>query len=45
MARSKEYLESLVRELAKLPTEVEWVEFKCNNKEPERIAKFNNISF
>ena len=29
MARSVEYLESLVRELSKLPTEVEWVEFKC----------------
>lgn len=40
MARSKEYLESLVRELVKLPTEVEWVEFKCNNKDPERIAKY-----
>ena len=40
MARSVEYLESLVRELSKLPTEVEWVEFKCNNKDPERIAKY-----
>lgn len=38
MARSAEYLESLVRELSKLPTEVEWAEFKCNNKDPERIA-------
>lgn len=40
MARSVEYLESLVRELSKLSTEVEWVEFKCNNKDPERIAKY-----
>lgn len=29
-----EYLRSLVRELAKLPDETEWVEFKCNNKQP-----------
>ena len=28
--RSVEYLQSLVRELAKLPDETEWVEFKCN---------------
>lgn len=34
------YLQSLVRELTKLPTETEWVEFKCNNKDPERIAKY-----
>lgn len=40
MSRSAEYLESLVRELSKLPTEVEWAEFKCNNKDPERIAKY-----
>ena len=38
--RSIEYLQSLVRELAKLPSEVEWVEFKCNNKDPERIAEY-----
>ena len=38
--RSTEYLQSLVRELAKLSDEVEWVEFKCNNKDPERIAKY-----
>lgn len=40
MERSVKYLESLVRELSKLPTEVEWIEFKCNNKDPERIAKY-----
>lgn len=38
--RTTEYLQSLVRELAKLSDEVEWVEFKCNNKDPERIAKY-----
>lgn len=38
--RSTEYLQSLVRELAKLSNEVEWVEFKCNNKDPERVAKY-----
>ena len=32
--RTIDYLRSLVRELSKLPTEVEWVEFKCNNKNP-----------
>ena len=32
--RLVEYLRSLVRELAKLPDETEWVEFKCNNKQP-----------
>ncbi len=39
-SRSIEYLQSLVRELSKLPDETEWVEFKCNNKDPERIAKY-----
>ena len=39
-ARTDDYLRSLVRELAKLPTEIEWVEFKCNNKDPERIAQY-----
>ena len=38
--RTTEYLQSLVRELTKLSDEVEWVEFKCNNKDPERIAKY-----
>lgn len=37
---SMEYLKSLVRELSKLPSETEWVEFKCNNKNPELIAKY-----
>ena len=38
--RTVEYLRSLVRELSKLSDEVEWVEFKCNNEDPERIAKY-----
>ena len=38
--RSIEYYQELVRSLATLPTEVEWVEFKVNNKDPERIAKY-----
>lgn len=37
---SMEYLRSVVRELTKLPSETEWVEFKCNNKNPEMIAKY-----
>ena len=40
MERTKEYFQNLIRELAKLPQEVEWVEFKCNNKDPERIAMY-----
>ncbi|MCD8120608.1 MAG: putative DNA binding domain-containing protein [Lachnospiraceae bacterium] len=39
-ARTEEYLRSIVRELVKLPVENEWVEFKCNNKDTERIAKY-----
>lgn len=39
-SRSIEYLESLVRELVKLPNETEWVEFKCNNKEPQMIGEY-----
>ncbi len=38
--KTNEYLQKLIKELAKLPTETEWVEFKCNNKDPERIAKY-----
>lgn len=39
-SRSMEYLKSLVRELVKLPSETEWVEFKCNNKEPQMIGEY-----
>lgn len=38
--RSVEYLQSLVRELAKLSDETEWVEFKCNNKQPQMIGEY-----
>ncbi len=40
MDRSVEYYQELVRSLAALPTEVEWAEFKLNNNDPERIAKY-----
>lgn len=40
MNRSIEYYQELVKSLAALPTEVEWAEFKVNNKDPERIAKY-----
>jgi predicted HTH transcriptional regulator len=35
-----EYLQSIVRELTKLPSETEWIEFKCNNQNPQRIAEY-----
>ena len=38
--RSIEYLQSLVRELIKVPSETEWVEFKCNNKDPQMIGEY-----
>lgn len=38
--RPSDYYRSLVIELSKLPAETEWVEFKVNNKDPERIAKY-----
>lgn len=38
--RTEDYLKSLVRELALYTTETEWVEFKCNHHDPERIAKY-----
>lgn len=40
LKRSTEYYQSLLREFIKLPTEVEWIEFKVNNKDLERIAKY-----
>ncbi len=39
--RSMEYLKSLVRELVKLPSETEWVEFNSKNV----IKKMKNIIF
>jgi ATP-dependent DNA helicase RecG len=41
--RSIEYLKSLVRELIKLPNETEWVEFKCNNKNPQMIGEYIKV--
>ena len=41
-ARSPEYLADMVRELRRLPSETEWVEFKGDNKTPETIGR--NIS-
>lgn len=37
---TKEYLRSLVRELIKYPEETEWIEFKCNNKNPQMIGEY-----
>jgi ATP-dependent DNA helicase RecG len=37
-----DYLTSLVKELCSLSKETEWVEFKHNNKDPEKIGQ--NIS-
>lgn len=34
------YLSSLVSELLKLPGETEWLEFKHNNADPERIGHY-----
>ncbi len=33
-------LKGLVQELCKLPSETEWVEFKCNNKNPQEIGEY-----
>jgi ATP-dependent DNA helicase RecG len=38
--RNSEYLVSLVRELCKLPSETEWVEFKVNNADPQEIGQY-----
>lgn len=37
---SPEYLASLLHELRQLPKETEWVEFKCNNANPEEIGEY-----
>ena len=34
------YLENLVKELCSLPNETEWVEFKENNCDPEKIGEY-----
>jgi len=33
-------LNTLLCELTALPSEVEWVEFKCNNKNPEEMGEY-----
>ena len=38
--RSAEYLNGLVRELCKQPTETEWLEFKHNNADPQEIGEY-----
>ena len=38
--RDEEYLVGLVRELCGLPAETEWVEFKQNTAEPEKIGEY-----
>lgn len=38
--RTAEYLVGLVTELRKLPEEIEWVEFKQNNFNPEEIGEY-----
>lgn len=38
--REHEYLVGLVRELCKLPSETEWVEFKVNDAEPQAIGEY-----
>ena len=38
--RPLEYLQSLVRELCRLPHETEWVEFKVDNDQPENIGEY-----
>ncbi|MEX2673454.1 MAG: ATP-binding protein [Phycisphaeraceae bacterium] len=37
---SQEFRESLLHELCQLPSETEWVEFKCNNEHPEKIGEY-----
>ena len=37
---TNDYVSRLVRELVKLPTETEWVEFKENNADPQEIAEY-----
>ena len=37
---SLEYLVGLLHELRQLPKETEWVEFKCNNANPEEIGEY-----
>ena len=38
--KDEEYYISLIEELRKLPTETEWVEFKVNNDDPDKIGEY-----
>jgi ATP-dependent DNA helicase RecG len=38
--RDAEYLQSLLSELRKLPSETQWVEFKHNNSDPEQLGEY-----
>lgn len=38
--RAEDSLVELVNGLCKLPGETEWVEFKCNNTDPEAIGEY-----
>ena len=38
--RTVEYIEELVKELIKLPAETEWVEFKVNMEEPDKVGEY-----
>ena len=40
MTKNSEYNLSLLQELCKLPNETEWLEFKCNNDNPECIGEY-----
>ena len=37
---SQEYLNGLVAELRKLPSETAWIEFKVNNADPEEVGEY-----
>ena len=38
--RTEEYLQSLIQELRRLPSETEWVGFKENRAEPSEIGEY-----
>ena len=38
--REEEYIKNLIIELVSMPTETEWVEFKHNNENPQKIGEY-----
>lgn len=40
LSRTEDYLRSLLNELRNLPGETGWIEFKHNNKDPEKIGEY-----